>query len=308
MPRFVAGGPADWSVLYSQYMARSTAQSARTLKLYQEVLERVSRGELPPTVFQDHYSRFAHKYGAEYSRKLYELGGEFLTGLVRIGAIYSEDEGEELEVPEISADPNQWSWQLSEYAGRLNARAMKAYRAQLDRVAAGEISPDQVQRTVTDAMSGKLPGYMERAGHLYFDLLNALMEIRAEYEEAYFRELLVAEEKEAPVVLHMKAPLGETASASLSVSNTTDAPATIRCSATEVRRTDGVGPAFAPQLTIASNNIELGPGEEGTLRLSLPLEAGVYDPGADYAGALFISGQGDVPVEVQLRINATVVN
>jgi hypothetical protein len=304
MTRFVGGGPADWAVLYSQYTARSSAQSARSLKLYQEVLERVSRGQLPPTVFQDHYSRFAHAHGAEYSRKLYELGAEFLTGLVRIGAIYSEDEGEELEVPEISADPNQWSWQLSEYAGRLNARAMKAYRSQLDRVAAGQISPDQLQRTTSESMSRKLPGYLEQAGHLYFDLLNALNEIRAQYEDAYFLELLGAEEKEAPVILHMKAAAGETASAALSVSNTTDAPATIRCSATEVRRTDGVGPAFAPQLSIASNNIELGPGEEGTLRLSLPLEPGIYDAGADYAGTLFISGQGDVPVEVQLRITA----
>ncbi|HYA17424.1 MAG TPA: hypothetical protein VEF06_08155 [Bryobacteraceae bacterium] len=304
MTGFVGGGPADWSVLYSQFMARSTAQSARTLRLYQEVLERVSRGELPPTVFQDHYARFAQAHGAEYSRKLYELGAAFLTGLVRIGAIYSEDAGE-LAAPGISPDPNQWSWQLSEYAGRLNARAMKAYRAQLDRVAAGEISPEELQRTASESMSRKLPGYLEQAGHLYFDLLNGLNEIRAQYEDAYFLELLEKEEKEPPVVLHMKAPLGEVASASLSVSNTTDAPATIRCSASDVRRSDGVGPAFAPQISIASDNIELGPGEEGTLRLSLPLEAGTYDAGADYAGTLFISGQGDVPVEVQLRITAS---
>jgi len=312
MNRFATGGggPADWSVLYSHYLARSTALSAATLKLSQEVMERVSRGQLPPSVFQDHYTRFAQARGVEYSRKLSELGAEFLSELVRIGAISSTDEAEPPEPPEISPDPNQWSQQLTEYATRLNTRAMSAYRAQLDQVAAGAMTPDQLQRRNAELMARRLPGYLDQAGRLYFDLLNGLNEIRAQYEQDYFRGILgqdkdqAVEEKESPVVLNLKALLGETAAASLSVANTTEAPTTIRCTATDVRRVDGVGPAFTPRLSIASNDIELGPGEEGTLRLSLPLEEESYDAGAIYAGTLFIAGQGDVPVEVQLRITA----
>jgi hypothetical protein len=40
------------------------------------------------------------------------------------------------------------------------------------------------------------------------------------------------------------------------------------------------------------------------LRLSLPLDESSYAAEQPYAGALFIAGQSDVPVEILLRITA----
>src|SRR5665213_3408549 len=129
---------ADWSGAYSDYLTRSTAQSVRTLKLYQDILESVSQGHLAPTVFQDHFARFAQLHATGYANKLAELGARFLSGLVQIGAVYSREQSEPalagLADPEIrppqfdSADPVKWSKQLAEYAGQLNAGALKAYR------------------------------------------------------------------------------------------------------------------------------------------------------------------------------------
>jgi hypothetical protein len=297
-------GPADWPLAYSQYLARSAAQTGQTLKLYNEVLEHVSRGRLSATVFHDYFPRFAHTRGAGYATKIGELGARFLNELLQGTATEAE-----LTPPRFdSSDPMKWSEQLAEYAGKLNARALAAYRAQLDQVAANEIRPEVVQQTTADYLSRNLPGYLQRAARLYFELLNGLNDIRAACEEDYFRGLLASaspQEKDPPILLNLKAPIGETVSASISIANTTESRAMVRCTATDVRRTDGVGPAFQPEIELAPEGLELGPGEEGSLRLSLQLDETKYDAEALYAGTVYITGPGESPVEVQLRITAT---
>src|SRR5437868_2466531 len=128
---------ADWSTSYSQYLARSAAISARTLNLYQLALERVSQGKLPPTVFQDHFPAFAAAHGPEFANRFAEVGSRFLSELVRLGPSFSQQA--EKGMPQFDAsNPARWYEQVAEYAGQANARAIRAYREQLDRVAAGE--------------------------------------------------------------------------------------------------------------------------------------------------------------------------
>jgi hypothetical protein len=312
-------GPMNWSSSYSQYLAHSAAQSARTLKLYQQALEYVSQGKLTPTVFQEHLPRFIQARGVEYATKLNELGARFLSGLVRIGAGTGnmDPRGQaasagafepDIEAPHFNpSDPTRWFQQLAEYAGQLNARALKAYRSQLDRVAAGETTPGEVQQTTSEYLANQLPLYLQHAGQLYLDLLNGLNEIRSSYEEDYFLSILsTAEGREAdpPVVLNLTGPRGGTVSASLAVANITQERTTIHCTATDVRRADGQGPAFAPRIAISPEGLELQPGQEGTLQLSVRLDGSDYDADALHVGSLYITGQGDLPVEVKLRITA----
>ena len=136
--------PGEWSTSYSQYLTRSAALSARTLKLYLEALERISRGKLTPTIFQDHFPRFAQAHATEYSARLAEAGARFLGELMRLGASLAQERpGSGMPAGDTDAvpprfdptNPVRWFEQLAEYAGRLNARALKLYREQLDRVA-----------------------------------------------------------------------------------------------------------------------------------------------------------------------------
>ncbi|MEN3335733.1 MAG: hypothetical protein V7641_5098 [Blastocatellia bacterium] len=311
-------GSADWSKAYLEYLARSTAQSAKALKLYQQVLEGVSHGHLAPTVFQDHYLQFTQTHWPKYASKLAQLNGKFLSELVGITAAHSQEQAElapgnsaepDILPPQFdAADAARWSQQLAEYAGQLSARALKAYRAQLDRIVAGETTPSQIQDATSAYLSNRLPDYLQRVSQLFFDLLSDLNNIRAEYEEDYFLGMLATanrvDESQA-LVLNLTAPLGETTVASLEVENFTEKRATIRYSVTEVRRTDGVGPAFDPKITITPETLDLGPGEQGNVRLSLRLDETDYDVGALYSGTLFIAGQAELPVEVLLRIIAT---
>ena len=93
-------------------------------------------------------------------------------------------------------------------------------------------------------------------------------------------------------------------SAALAVTNTASGRTQIGWTLTDVRRTDGVGKAFVPAVTVFPEILELAPDEEGTLTVSLLLDPSQFDPGALYSGMLYVTGSAGFQVEVQLRILA----
>lgn len=312
------GGPAEWSAWYAQYLTRANEQSARTLALYQEVLECVSRGELSPTAIQDLLPRFIQARGIAYTAKLTELTTRFFSELVQVGSAFSQELAGLLmpgmtvgEVPPPAfdpADPIKWLQQLTEYASQLNARAMKAYQLHLDRVSVGEATPQQAQQATADYLKHRLPEHLRRIGRLYFDLLNDLNAVRTEHEADYLTGVLATANrpgKDPTFALNLTGPLGTDASGSIALANTKDVRVLIRCSVTDVRRADGVGPAFAPKLAIAPDALELDPDEETSVRVTVQLNPADYDPNALYVGTLHVIRHGEPRLEIPLRITAT---
>jgi hypothetical protein len=185
---------------------------------------------------------------------------------------------------------------------------MKIYQTHLNRVAAGDTTAEQLQRTMSEYLERRLPEHLRQAGQLYFQLLNDLNDIRTRYEEDYLLGVLASLKRpggDEAFALTLAAPLGGVASASLSVANTTEDRAHVRCRVTDVRRADGVGPAFAPKTTITPEHVELGPGEEVSLRLSVHLDKADYDTNVLYVGELHVTGHGEPRLEVPLRITAS---
>jgi hypothetical protein len=76
---------------------------------------------------------------------------------------------------------------------------------------------------------------------------------------------------------------------------------------TEIRRSDGVGAAFPPAIAITPEVLELDPGEERTISVSLQLVSERYEVDTPYTGFLYVTGDGDLRVEMRLRIVATQV-
>ncbi len=314
----LGGGSAEWAAWYAQYLTRSTSQSAKSLELFQQVLECVARGQLAPSALQDLLPGFAQARGAEHANKLTALSSRFFSGLVQIGTLFLQEQAElvtpgiptsEASPPQFDAtDPVKWFQQLTDYAGQLSARAAKIYQSHLERAAAGDTAPSQLQQATSDYFARRLPVHLRKIGKLYFDLLNGLNEVLTSYQRDYLSSVLANAnrgDKEAPFVLNLSAALNETASASLSLANTNPERAIIRCSVSDVRRADGVGPAFAPKVTITPDSLELASGEEGILRLSLLLDESDYDVDALYVGAVHVTGHGEPRIEVPLRIIAT---
>jgi Pili and flagellar-assembly chaperone, PapD N-terminal domain len=311
------GGPAEWPSWYAQYLVRATEQSAKTLALYQQVLECVSRGELAPTALQELLPRFVQARSTAYTGRLTELTSRFFSELLQVGSAYSKELAGLLmpgtTVPEVPlppldpADPMKWLQQLGEYAGQLNARAMKAYQSHLDRVTAGQATPQQMQQATADYLQNRLPAHLRRIGQLYFELLNDLNAVRAEHEVEYLTGVLATASGPGkdPITLNLSGPLGTAASGSIALANTKDERVLIRCSVTDVRRANGVGPAFAPKLAITPDAVELDPGQEISVRVTIQLDEADYDRDALYVGTLHVIRHGEPRLEIPLRITAT---
>ena len=152
-----------------------------------------------------------------------------------------------------------------------------------------------------------LPQRLPQIGSLWFELLDDLSELRGRFVEEILAGTLSGVRPkglDAPFAVELQATRGATASACLSLANTRSEPAAIRCAVTDVRRADGVGPAFVPKVTIAPGRLQLQPAEEIDLRLSLRLDAEVFDAGVPYVGAVRVNRRGEPPFDVPLRIVA----
>ncbi|WP_157006924.1 hypothetical protein [Luteibacter yeojuensis] len=302
----------SWSDAYARFLSGSLSNAQKTLQLYQQSLECVASGRLPPTIFQEYYPRFVQRHGAAYGERLSQLFAGFMGRFAELNkrnAAFPADGDDAVPPPVFEAgDPARWLEQYAEYAGKLNARAVKAYRRQLDQVAEGALSPEDAQRNVSEDMSRGLEHSLRDAGQLYLQLLLELDGLRGRFEGEYLAGILAlaADPSQAEVTaVVLEAPAGGVAFQSFTLENTTDAPMPVRYMATEVRRMDGVGQAFAPKVMIAPEVLELAPGEAATIRLSMPLEADRFEVGIPYVGFLYVMDEGERRVDLQLRIVAS---
>jgi hypothetical protein len=313
-----SNGGGDWATLYAQYVMRSANQSTRTTELYQQILECVARGQLAPTAFRDALPTFAQTNGSGYSAELAQINTRFFSGLVELTTAYGQPLVD-LVLPGVSVppvpppsfdagDPLKWYQQLTDYAGQLNTAAAAAYQTMLAQVAAGQVAPDKVQQAAADYAKERLPEHLRRLSQLYFDLLNSLNDLRAEFEEIFLSDVLATaqpHDPDIPIALNLSGPLGGVASASLLLTNTQAQPATLRCRVTDLRRADGVGPAFAAPIIIAPEALELPPGAEANVVVSLRLAEADFDPEVLYVGAVQIMRRGEPRLDVPLRITTT---
>ena len=152
---------------------------------------------------------------------------------------------------------------------------------------------------------GPAPEFVDQLTRLSFAFLNDLTDLRTKYEEGYLRDALRIGMRAGGHAITLVAETGTSVSASLSVAGSTGAPAHVRCIATDVRRGDGVGPAFVPAIVIMPEVLEIEPGGEASVTLSLRLDEDLYQPDALYVGELQLVRGREPRIDVPLRITAT---
>lgn len=239
----------------------------------------------------------------------------------------------------------QWTFLYGQsviHAMRQSARTASLSRRVIERVSQGEVSPVILQESleafvrsrggdyansikgVHERFLGRLidvsleraqkpfasevtpaPEFVDQITRLSFALLNDLTDVRTRYEEDYLREALGLGMPAGGDAIILLAEVGATASASLSFASSTPTPVTLRCIATDVRRADGVGPAFVPVIVVTPDVLEVEPGEEATVTVSLRLDQSLYYPDAPYVGELHIVRGSEPCITVPLRITAT---
>ncbi|MGH9143333.1 MAG: hypothetical protein ACRD2I_19535 [Vicinamibacterales bacterium] len=287
-----------------QYMLRAAQQSARAQDLYYAVLHRVALGTLTPTAIRDTLASFSADYGPTYAAQVGQLAMQFLGGLLQ--AIGNADDP---APPYDAVNPTTWFVRLSEYANSNSRRAVHDYQINLGRVAAGDVTPPELQADLAHDYSRRSTEQLRRMSQLYFDLLRSLSELTARAEDEYFSRLLGAGARAAApeASFQLGGALGEHASALLTIENTRTEAATIRCVMTELRRADGIGPAFMPSAIIDPARLVLEAGQESTVRVSLQLDPSHFEPGVRHVGAVQVLRGGDDRLEIPLQVTASPV-
>jgi hypothetical protein len=287
-----------------QFMLRAAQQSVRAQDLYYAVLQRVALGTLTPTAIRDTLASFSADYGPSYAAQVGQLGMQFLGGLLQATGNASDP-----PPPYDAANPTAWFVRLSDYANANSRRAVHDYQINLNRVAAGDVTAPELQAELAQDYSRRSAGQLRRMSELYFDLLGRLSELNARAEDEYFSRLLGAGQPAAApeASFQLGGGLGEHASALLTIENTRAEAATIRCLMTELRRADGIGPAFMPSAIIDPDGLLLEAGQESTVRVSLHLDPSHFEPGIRYVGAVQVLRRGDDRLEIPLQVTASPV-
>ena len=303
----------EWADHYQEYLAQAAANAAEIRDLYSEIIERIALGELSHQVLDQRLPAFLQLNGVTYANDLAEVSMRYLAGLIESGTAYSYELVERLLPgaavrPRVAApafDTTDWSasvGQLSEFATRHSVAHLEMMRSVLERVASGELTPAEVHAGSTEYTTERTPESVRETVQLYFDMLRGLDEVSSDFATRYLRTVLGQEQRNG-FVLAVRGAIGSSAMVRLAVSNTQSSDAAVRCVLTDLRRADGVGPAFEPDVTITPERFTLEPGQERVITLSLFLGRETFEPGPLYVGTLHVLAPGETllaaPVNVQ---------
>jgi hypothetical protein len=297
----LADTAAEPSTAYAHYVLRAAAYSVRTLHLYEQLIGCVARRQLAPAALRESLTDFLQERGGDPSLGAEELMARFFAGLATMTFLPADAAD-----PPPDFDPADvlGSFQrVAEHAATRNEQALQAYQSTLAQFAAGEMTAGQFRRAVGPSYGSEIG----RVARLWFDLLADLEGLRARFAEEY---LLGALRNANPIgfdaeVIDLAAPIGTTTSTVLSLENLRDERTVVHCAVSDVRRADGIGPAFMPDIAVTPAELLLDRRRAAGIRLSLRLDETVYEAGAPYIGALQISRDGEPPLDVPLRITAT---
>jgi hypothetical protein len=261
----------DVATAYAQYLLRGAVASTHALHLYEQVIGCVGRRQISPDTLQNSLIGFIATRGSASQTNVVAAARRFVDSLASLGVI--DD----------------------------------TYFADLAAVATGDKQARDVRRAHAKQLNTSLASTLSRASAAWFELLGALDEERASFATTYLLDVL---RRANPIgfhgdVIELSGPINTKVTTTLTLDNTLAERAVIRCVVGDVRRADGIGPAFIPDLVFAPEAVIVEGADDAELRLSLWLEDAVYTPHSSYVGSLHITRDDAPRLDIPLRITPT---
>jgi hypothetical protein len=298
------GAADDISTAYARFLLRTAAHSTRGMHLCEQVIGCVARRQLTPDSLQASLAQFMQQHADPAAAQTAAAAARFFAGLVSTALLPADPD----DLPP-DVDPTDLTATLGRVAdnsAQRNARAMEAYQALIGEVAAGRMTPYKFRRAIGKQYEQFVAGELTRVARLWFEFLADLEDARGSVAEPY----LLGELRNAgPLgfdadVVELAGPMNATGSAELSVENTGGGRDVIRCTVGDVRRADGIGPAFLPDIVLTPDELVLDQGRAASLRLSVRLDETIYDAGVPYIGALHFLRDSAPRLQMPLRITS----
>jgi hypothetical protein len=300
--------PVDLLSRYQEYVERKIASSRATQDTYSLLLDRIASGDVDPKVLERSTNWFWHAYWPDHAEAIADLTMRFLAGVVRLSLEQSRELVDEfapdvtalsrIEVPE--ADPADWAtWlsQLIDAAERERSAQRRALQSAMEQAAhaeqAGDAAPSSERRPN--------PSTVTQLAALCFDVLAGLDGVNADLGLRYLRTVIPDDRSDT---VELTGALGESVECGFIVSNDQPHPATVRCDVTEVRREDGIGPAFESSAVITPADLQLPPEGSARISCSIPLTE-LFVPGATYVGELRVLVDAHEVLRIPIHIRAT---
>jgi hypothetical protein len=312
-----------WATRYAEYLHASATRATRTTELNRTVVRLVAEGTLSPADVDAHHAGHLLRHGEAYRDAVAAEVTDFLTGLVASGTTYAAElveavapgaagSREPAAPPAFDADDwSTWFERLTAYATAENAAVAAMLREVMERVARGEIAPQAVQDVTTAFAGDAMPETVEEVVRGFYDLLSGLDRTYSDFVAGYLTSVVelaaTTPRQQATGGLDLAGAPEEVVSGQVAVRNdgATDVP--VRVVVTDVRRADGIGPAFPAEVGLTPERCTVPAGGEELVtvrvRLTAPLE-----PGPEHVGTLHVLGPRrtllQVPLTLRVRVPA----
>lgn len=294
--------PADLSARYQDYVERKIASMRATRQTYSDVLDRIASGDLDPKVLDRGLNWFWNAYGPDHAVAIAELVMRFLTQVVQLTCEQGRNLVEDLapgadtprlqEAPDVDvADWMSWHTRLVEYAENEQSVQGEALRSAMEQSGNADLAAREPNASTMVA----------RLAALCFDVLAALDDVNAQLGKHYI-ETVVPED--GPEAIDLAGTLGDHVECRLVVSNDQADTATVQCAITDVRRDDGVGPAFEPPFAISPSDLRLPPNGSAQVACSIQL-TDLFTAQATYVGELSVTVDTEAVLRMPVRIRVT---
>lgn len=301
------GSTVEWATKFAHYLQRSAERLGETAELNKELTKRIAYGDVPPVIVESQLAAFLATNAESYAAEVADLTMNVLTRLIGLSSDYvcalvqgiapgSSAPARPTPPRFDPSDPVDWFERLNQYAAAEASVAKAILRSAVDR--------EPVENPGTEPFSLAAA----KTADTFLELLIRLEDINTDYGRRYLTSVLglTRDSEKAEATLQAVAPLGQTATMRFAISNNSDADATVRCLLTDLRRSDGVGPAFEPDATLTPNNFRLPVGAEEFIQLSVRLAESDFEDGPVYTGGVRVLGVGDAVVEIPLNLRASI--
>jgi hypothetical protein len=309
--------PADWGARFQELAADASQLYARSLRRYNELLDRVARGELTPEEVQQQFRDYLQEQAPHSTRELVELSVGLLAGLLHVEARYRDALLDGLVPPADPPPPppsperldlSNWFQALATYASEQSARSVGRHQQLIERVASGAIAPDQVKSQGERFLDRHAPEFLGDVMTLGLTFVSRLQQSSVALSEGLYDRVLgshAAEPSplEPPICLDLRAVSGAAATATIVVENTLTSAADVTCRVSPFMPRSG-GPRFDARMTIDPDHLRLQPGEPRDVNLTLTLDPLRFAIATDYVATLLVSGAGEHDLVIQLIARA----
>jgi hypothetical protein len=311
--------PADWGARFQELAADAGQLYARSLRRYNELLDRVARGELTPEAVRQQFRDYLQEQAPHSTRELVELSVGLLAGLLHVEARYRDALLDGLVPPADPPPPppspeqldvTSWFQALATYASEQSARSIARHQQLVERVASGAIAPDQVKSQGERFLDRHAPEFLGDVMTLGLTFVSRLQQSSVALSDGLYDLVLGAQTAEPspldpPICLDLRAAPGAAATATIVVENTRAAAADVLCRVSPFMERSG-GQRFEPRITIAPERFRLLPGEPRDVDITVTLDPVRFAVGTDYFATLLVSGAGERDLVIQLIARADV--